>query len=236
MGSFGLFGVLAEPWPSFWSSKSRLFSEGTIKSRQVLLVTALSIGGGVALAIVRAHFGFSILWYTVPGYVIALALTFVVPKIYTSIAFDSGGVASGPMASTFVSFRDWLYVCRRLRECQSGRDGCELCRWHRVEWIRLATQSYMSNYVFQNAFGCVSIYCDDAAYRHPTLRVFTPRLNGRSFSRKFKRSSSNRMIFRSSILRRRANEILCENRWSNRLSLSSSPRKKRLRQLRKKLL
>jgi hypothetical protein len=67
-----------------------------------LIVMALAIGGGVALAVVRAIFNFSILYYMVPGYIIALALTFVVPKIYTSIAFDSGGVASGPMASTFV--------------------------------------------------------------------------------------------------------------------------------------
>jgi hypothetical protein len=101
-GLFGLFGVLAEPAVHVLVKQIEKISEGTIKSRQVLIIMALSIGVGVALAIVRAHYGFSILWYMVPGYTIALALTFLVPKIYASIAFDSGGVASGPMASTFV--------------------------------------------------------------------------------------------------------------------------------------
>jgi hypothetical protein len=101
-GLFGLFGVLAEPAVHVLVQQIETLSEGTIKSKQVLFIMAGSIGVGVAMAIVRAHFGFSILYYMVPGYFIALALTFVVPKIYTSIAFDSGGVASGPMASTFV--------------------------------------------------------------------------------------------------------------------------------------
>lgn len=101
-GLFGLFGVLAEPAVHVLVKQIEVISEGTIKSVSVLIVMALAIGGGVALAVVRAIFNFSILYYMVPGYIIALALTFVVPKIYTSIAFDSGGVASGPMASTFV--------------------------------------------------------------------------------------------------------------------------------------
>ncbi len=101
-GLFALFGVLAEPAVHVLVQQIETLSEGTIKSKQVLFIMAISIGAGVALAIVRAYYGFSILWYMVPGYTIALALTFLVPKIYTSIAFDSGGVASGPMASTFV--------------------------------------------------------------------------------------------------------------------------------------
>ena len=50
----------------------------------------------------RVLTGISILWIIIPGYAIALALTFVVPDIFTSIAFDSGGVASGPMTATFL--------------------------------------------------------------------------------------------------------------------------------------
>ena len=46
--------------------------------------------------------GISIMWFLIPGYVLSLALSFVVPKIFTSIAFDSGGVASGPMTATFL--------------------------------------------------------------------------------------------------------------------------------------
>ena len=46
--------------------------------------------------------GVSILWFLIPGYTIALSLSLVVPKIFTAIAFDSGGVASGPMTATFL--------------------------------------------------------------------------------------------------------------------------------------
>ena len=51
---------------------------------------------------IRVITGISVMWFLIPGYVIALALTFYVPKIFTSIAFDSGGVASGPMTATFL--------------------------------------------------------------------------------------------------------------------------------------
>ena len=51
---------------------------------------------------IRIYFDFSILYYLIPGYIISLGLSFFVPKIYTSIAFDSGGVASGPLTSSFI--------------------------------------------------------------------------------------------------------------------------------------
>jgi len=54
------------------------------------------------LAMVRVMTGISILWFLIPGYVLALSLARKVPKIFTSIAFDSGGVASGPMTATFL--------------------------------------------------------------------------------------------------------------------------------------
>ena len=50
----------------------------------------------------RMIFKFSILYYLIPGYIISLGLSFFVPKIYTAIAFDSGGVASGPLTSSFI--------------------------------------------------------------------------------------------------------------------------------------
>lgn len=101
-GFFGICGVLAEPAVHVLVHQVENVSEGTISSKSVLLVLALAVGGGVALAVIRAYYGFTILYYMVPGYIIALGLSFLVPKIFTSIAFDSGGVASGPMASTFV--------------------------------------------------------------------------------------------------------------------------------------
>ena len=58
--------------------------------------------GSLALAMIRVLTGISIMWFLLPGYALSLILSFVVPKIFTSIAFDSGGVASGPMTATFL--------------------------------------------------------------------------------------------------------------------------------------
>lgn len=126
---FGLFGVIAEPAVHVLVHQIENVSEGTIKSKTVLTALAIAIAGGVALAIVRAHYNFSILYYMVPGYILALSLSFIVPKIYTSMAFDSGGVASGPMASTFV-----MPFCIGFTISQHGVD-----------------------YVYQSAFGCVAM-------------------------------------------------------------------------------
>ena len=65
---------------------------------------ALSVGVAISLglAMIRVLTGISIMWFLVPGYTVALGLSFFVPDIYTAIAFDSGGVASGPMTATFM--------------------------------------------------------------------------------------------------------------------------------------
>ena len=54
------------------------------------------------MSVIRIIFGFSVLYYLIPGYLISLGLSFFVPKLYTAIAFDSGGVASGPLTSSFI--------------------------------------------------------------------------------------------------------------------------------------
>jgi hypothetical protein len=56
----------------------------------------------LGLTMVRILTGLSIMWILIPGYAFSLALSFFVPKIFTGIAFDSGGVCSGPMTSTFL--------------------------------------------------------------------------------------------------------------------------------------
>jgi hypothetical protein len=68
------------------------------------MLLALSIGVGISLllAAIRIVFDFSILYYLIPGYLISLGLSFFVPRMYTAIAFDSGGVASGPLTSSFI--------------------------------------------------------------------------------------------------------------------------------------
>jgi hypothetical protein len=68
------------------------------------MMVALSIGVGlsICLSIVRIIFDFNILFYLIPGYMISLGLSLFVPGLYTAIAFDSGGVASGPLTSSFI--------------------------------------------------------------------------------------------------------------------------------------
>ena len=59
---------------------------------------AISIG----IAMLRVLTGISILWFLIPGYAVSLGLTFFVPQLFTGVAFDAGGVASGPMTATFL--------------------------------------------------------------------------------------------------------------------------------------
>lgn len=98
----GMTVVLAEPAVHVLNEQVEEVTAGAVTKRSMM--TALSIGVGISLvlSLVRVMYGFSILYYLVPGYFLSLALSIFVPPIYTSIAFDSGGVASGPMASTFI--------------------------------------------------------------------------------------------------------------------------------------
>ena len=62
----------------------------------------IGVGAAIGLAMLRIVFDFSIVYYVIPGYFISLLLSLFVPRVYTAIAFDSGGVASGPMTSGFI--------------------------------------------------------------------------------------------------------------------------------------
>ena len=72
--------------------------------RRPVMLASLSIGVSIAvgIAMLRVVTGLSIWWFLIPGYALALSLTFLCPPLFTAIAFDSGGVASGPMSSTFI--------------------------------------------------------------------------------------------------------------------------------------
>lgn len=98
----GYFIVLAEPAVFVLTKQVEEITSGSISAKA--MGTSLSIGVSVSigLAMIRVLTGISIMWFVVPGYAIALVLTFFVPKIFTAIAFDSGGVASGPMTATFL--------------------------------------------------------------------------------------------------------------------------------------
>lgn len=99
---FGAVIVCAEPAVWVLTEQVESASAGNIR-RKVLLVT-LSVGVAISivLSIIRIMFNFNLLYILIPGYAIALILTFFCPPLFTGIAFDSGGVASGPMTSTFL--------------------------------------------------------------------------------------------------------------------------------------
>ena len=77
-------------------------TSGAIPGKAMGYSLSLGVAFSLGLAMIRVLTGISILWFLVPGYALALVLTISVPKIFTAIAFDSGGVASGPMTATFL--------------------------------------------------------------------------------------------------------------------------------------
>jgi hypothetical protein len=99
---FGAVVVLAEPAVWVLNNQVEEVSGGAIKKEAMLASLSLGVAAAVGIAMLRVVTGISIWWFLVPGYALALALTFFCPPLFTAIAFDSGGVASGPMSSTFI--------------------------------------------------------------------------------------------------------------------------------------
>jgi len=98
----GYFIVAAEPAVHVLNKQVEEVSNGSITARSMRLGLSVGVAASVGIAMLRILTGISVLWFLVPGYFISLLLSFCVPKIYTGIAFDSGGVASGPMTATFL--------------------------------------------------------------------------------------------------------------------------------------
>lgn len=98
----GAVVVLAEPAVHVLNKQVENVTDGGVKKRDMMIALAIGVGISIGLSMLRTVLGFSLLWYLVPGYLIALVLSFFVPGLYTAIAFDSGGVASGPLTSTFI--------------------------------------------------------------------------------------------------------------------------------------
>ncbi len=97
-------GVVVCAEPAIWILTKQIedLSGGYIKRTVLLAVLSVSIGLAVALGMLKASTGAGIWWIIAPGYALALILTRFSPPLFTAIAFDSGGVAAGPMATTFV--------------------------------------------------------------------------------------------------------------------------------------
>ena len=98
----GYFIVKAEPSVYVLNKLVETMSAGAISGKTTGLGLSVGVSAALGLAALRIITGISILWFLIPGYIIALTLSFFVPKIFVGISFDSGGVASGTMMSAFV--------------------------------------------------------------------------------------------------------------------------------------
>lgn len=98
----GFVVVLAEPAVHVLNKQVEEVTGGTVTKRAMLIALSIGVGLSIGLSVIRIIYGFSVLYYLIPGYFISLMLGIFVPHIYTAIAFDSGGVASGPLTSSFI--------------------------------------------------------------------------------------------------------------------------------------
>ena len=98
----GYFIVRAEPAVYVLNKQVEEVTDGAISAGTMGAALSAGVSLSVGLAMVRVLTGISILWFLIPGYLFAISISFVVPKLYTAIAFDAGGVASGPMTATFL--------------------------------------------------------------------------------------------------------------------------------------
>ncbi len=98
----GYFIVAAEPAVHVLKKNVEEVSNGAISQRAMGIALSLGVCVSVGIAMLRILTGISIMWFLIPGYLLALTMTFFVPQMFTGVAFDAGGVASGPMTATFL--------------------------------------------------------------------------------------------------------------------------------------
>lgn len=98
----GTVVVLAEPAVHVLNKQVEEITGGTVSKSSMMIALSVGVGISIGLSMLRIVLDFSILYYLIPGYFISLGLSFFIPGLYTAIAFDSGGVASGPLTSSFI--------------------------------------------------------------------------------------------------------------------------------------
>lgn len=98
----GYFIVAAEPAVYVLMRQVEELTSGAIRGKTLRISLSIGVSTSIGLAMLRVLTGVPVLWMLVPGYGIALLLSFFVPKLFTAIAFDSGGVVSGPMTAAFL--------------------------------------------------------------------------------------------------------------------------------------
>jgi hypothetical protein len=99
----GFVTILAEPAVYVLTHQIEEVTSGYVKRKVVLIPLTIGVGLAVALSVIRILIPEVQLWnYLLPGYIICLSLMFFIPKLFVGIAFDAGGVATGPMTATFI--------------------------------------------------------------------------------------------------------------------------------------
>ena len=108
----GVLVVMAEPAIHVLNQQVEEVTGGYVSGKSMLIGLCVGVGASIALSVIRIIYDFSLVYYVIPGYFLSLALSLFVPPVYTAIAFDSGGVASGPMTSGFIlPFATGVCVC-----------------------------------------------------------------------------------------------------------------------------
>jgi membrane protein YdbS with pleckstrin-like domain len=98
----GYFIVAAEPAVHVLKKQVEEISSGRITQTSIGIGLSIGVAVSVGIAMLRILTGIPLMWFMIPGYAISLLISFFVPPLYTGVAFDSGGVASGPMTTTFL--------------------------------------------------------------------------------------------------------------------------------------
>ncbi len=120
----GYFIVNAEPAVYVLNKQVEQITAGAISASTMRLALSIGVSAALGLSMLRILTNISILWFLIPGYIVALGLSFFVPKFFTGIAFDSGGVASGVMMSAFI-LPLAIGACNTLgREIMTQAFGC----------------------------------------------------------------------------------------------------------------
>ena len=98
----GVLVVLAEPAIHVLNGQVEDVTGGLVSKKAMMVGLCVGVGAAITLSMIRIVYDFSLTYYIIPGYFLSLALSLFVPPVYSAIAFDSGGVASGPMTSGFI--------------------------------------------------------------------------------------------------------------------------------------
>ena len=98
----GMVIVLAEPAVYVLNKQVEDITDKAVSKKSMMIALSVGVGISIGLSMLRIVYDFNIMYYLIPGYLLSIGLSFFVPGLYTAIAFDSGGVASGPLTSGFI--------------------------------------------------------------------------------------------------------------------------------------